>query len=255
MSPAWQAFFDELAAWHDSGRCVDFWWRDDDATRPDPALARLTAMCASAGVPLAMATIPEPLEAAVFDALPALVTAVQHGAGHHNRAAAGEKKTEFPASEPPQEAVQRLLAARSRLDVASVGRALPVLVPPWNRIASPLLVDRLAGAGYRGLSTFGPRRSEFAAPGLRLVNTHVDIIDWRGTRGFVGEEAALAQATHHLAARRGGACDAGEPTGWLSHHAVHDEPAWSFLALLFERTQARAGVAWRSAGELFVPQA
>jgi len=37
----------------------------------------------------------------------------------------------------------------------------------------------------------------------------------------------------------------------LSHHAVHDEASWTFLARLFERTRNLAGVRWCSAGALF----
>ena len=253
MNAAWQVFIDELACWREAGRQVDFWWRDDDASGPDPALARLTALAQSAQVPLALAVIPETAQAAIFNPAFTMVSALQHGAGHHNLAAPGEKKTEFPVAEPVEDALARLANAQVLLAAAAGDRALPVLVPPWNRIASPRLVARLAGVGYCGLSTFGPRRSAWAAPGLVLVNTHVDIIDWRGSRGFVGEELALAQATQHLQARRSGQCDATEPTGWLTHHAVHDAPAWAFLALLFERTRDHDGVAWRSAASLFRP--
>ena len=40
------------------------------------------------------------------------------------------------------------------------GRALSVMVPPWNRIA-PALVPTLPEIGFRGLSTFGLRRTRF----------------------------------------------------------------------------------------------
>ncbi len=69
-------------------------------------------------------------------------------------------------------------------------RALAVLVPPWNRIA-PALVPALPEIGFRGLSTFGPRARPEPVRGLRQVNTHVDLIDWRGGRGFVGAAPAL----------------------------------------------------------------
>lgn len=84
-----------------------------------------------------------------------------------------------------------------------------------------------------------------------MVNTHVDVIDWRGSRGFVGEDFALNLATRHLQARRNGSADAHECTGWLTHHAVHDEAAWSFLAMLLERTRRTDGVRWRAATDLF----
>ncbi len=254
MSTAWHRFFDEIARWREAGRTVDFWWRDDDACRPEPALTRLLALATSFGVPLALAVIPDAAQAGAFEVNNAVVTVLQHGVDHRNRATGHEKKTEFPASEPVAAALARLERGRARLELLAVRQAMRVLVPPWNRMSSPALVGQLADAGYRGLSTFGPRSSQLAAPGLLLVNTHVDIIDWRGGRGFVGEDVALGQATRHLQARRSGLADGAEPTGWLTHHAVHDESAWVFLQQLFERTAGRQGVSWRSATDLFVQQ-
>jgi hypothetical protein len=85
------------------------------------------------------------------------------------------------------------------------------------------------------------------------VNTHVDLIDWRGQGGFAGEAAVLGLAVRHLAARREGRADALEPTGWLTHHARHDAAAWQFLEQLFEFTGRMGGVRWRSAADLFGP--
>jgi len=147
----------------------------------------------------------------------------------------------------------RVLAAsrsRERLAKLAGGSLVDVLAPPWNRIA-PAVVARLAGCGIRGLSRYGARRSILAAPGVVEINTHVDIVDWKGGRAFVGAEQALLQATRHLAARREGRADAAEPTGWLTHHACHDENAWAFLAELFERFRPEQGVRWKAARELF----
>ena len=80
------------------------------------------------------------------------------------------------------------LGRGARLLAAAFGtQALPVLVPPWNRIAEPV-IDLLAGEGYRGLSTQGFQPPEAASwrRGILQVNTHVDIVDWRGGRGFIG---------------------------------------------------------------------
>ena len=99
------------------------------------------------------------------------------------------------------------------------------------------MLQALPSAGYRGLSRFGPRNARQTSTGLEEVNTHVDIIDWHGSRGFAGEDVVLAAAVVHLRARRLGQADRDEPTGWLTHHAVHDAPAWSFLSALFERTR------------------
>jgi hypothetical protein len=64
---------------------------------------------------------------------------------------------------------------------------------------------------------------------LNIVNTHVDVIDWHGGRGFLGEAAALDLLIGHLSARRQGRADPDEPTGLLTHHLVHDADTWRFL--------------------------
>lgn len=250
VSGAWRALDEELARWRDAGRSVEFWWRDDDAGAADAALARLLALAARSAVPLALAVIPARADPGMFEGLGSAVSVLQHGADHHNRAAPGEKKTEFPAAEPIAAALARLGAGRARLAALAGARMVGALAPPWNRLPATL-VPRLADAGLRALSQYGPRTSAEPAAGLKQVNTHVDIIAWRGARGFVGEAQALALALRHLEARREGRADAAEPTGWLTHHARHDEEAWRFLERLFEATRRAPGVRWRRAEELF----
>ena len=245
---AWRALAEELDAWRGSGASATLWWRDDDAALPNAALFRLLDLEKTSGVPLALAVIPE---SAKGEAIAAARHVVMHGCDHRNRAAAGEKKSEFPASEADAEAIRRLALARARLAALAGERFLPVLAPPWNRLRESL-VDRLPEAGIRGLSRYGAR----SRPGgtVREVNTHVDIVAWRGERGFVGEDAALALLVQHLAARRLRRVDAGEPTGILTHHAQHDSGAWRFLSRLFDETRAR-GAAWLDPREVFASPA
>ena len=250
MNAPWQAFADELARWREAGRLAEFWWRDDDAARPARALSRLTALSARNAVPLALAVVPLGADPALFGALGELVSVIQHGTDHLNRAAAGQKKTEFPASEPLEAAIVRLASAAKQLRGSAAGRFVPILAPPWNRIPEAL-ASKLAEAGLRGLTRYGVRAAAEPTPGVTQVNTHVDLIAWREGRGFAGETAVLGAAVRHLAAKREGRADAAEATGWLSHHAVHDEAAWSFLERLFEMTGAAPGQRWRSARELF----
>jgi hypothetical protein len=250
VNHAWQLFADELAKWHDGGRVAEFWWRDDDAARPAPALARLCTISARAAVPLALAVVPLGADASLLDDMGGSVSVIQHGTDHRNRAGAGEKKTEFPAAESPRTAAARLASARAALAAWAQARFVPALAPPWNRLPAGL-VPELAAAGFRGLSGYGARAKAVPAPGLVQVNTHVDLIAWHAGRGFAGEEAALGAATGHLAAKREGRADAGEATGWLSHHAVHDEAAWTFLERLFETARVSPSLRWRSAQELF----
>ena len=247
---AWQDLAAEIAAWRDAGQTVEFWWRDDDATRPAPALTRLLRLASRSEVPLALAVVPEVAQAAAFAEIRSEVSVIQHGVDHVNRAAPGEKKTEFPASEPVGCALGRLIRGRRKLESIAGDRFIPVLAPPWNRLSAGL-IPHLAEAGFGGFSTFGVRKVTNPAPAVIAVNTHVDIVDWKGSRGFAGVDNVLAQAVRHLRARRVGGADAGEPTGWLTHHAVHDEDCWTFLESLFDVTRSMSGIRWRSAVELF----
>ena len=228
---SWERFEAEVAR-RGGARC---WWRDDDAAQPDPALARLLALSSSFRVPLALAVVPLLAVGELFDSLRDNVSVLQHGTDHRNRAAPGEKKTEYPAAEPDAAALERIAAARSRLQQLAGARALPVFVPPWNRIR-PSLAGCLSKIGFQGLSCdAGAAR----VAGVEQVDTHIDIVAWREGRRFIGEDQALALALRHLAG--------GQPIGWLTHHAVHDEQAWRFLERLFRVK----GIRWAGAAELF----
>jgi hypothetical protein len=235
---SWSEVEDELARRRDAGRPVQFWWRDDDAAALSPAVKTLVTMSASFKIPLALAVIPELGEPELFKLLHERVTVLQHGTDHRNRAAAGEKKTEYPAAEPADAALTRISDGMGRLRTFAGKKFLPVLAPPWNRLRKDLIA-KLPAIGVRGISAYGARASAEPAPGLRQVNTHVDIVAWRRGRRFIGEKEALAAALRHLSTE--------EPLGWLTHHAEHDDAAWNFLQRLF----ALAGVRWLSAAEAF----
>jgi hypothetical protein len=228
-----QAELDERNA---AGRTVQFWWRDDDASAPSPALERAVGLSNKYRIPLALAVIPQDATPQLFQGLHERVTVLQHGTDHRNRAAAGEKKTEYPGTESAESALTRISQGTRKL--SQVRSFIPVLAPPWNRMRSDLL-DKLPAIGIRGISAYGPQKSREPAPGLRQVNTHVDVLAWRRGRHFVGEEQALSHAMKWLMS--------GEPVGWLTHHAVHDAATWDFLERLF----ALKDVRWRSAAEVF----
>jgi hypothetical protein len=123
---------------------------------------------------------------------------------------------------------------------------LPVLVPPWNRIA-PGLVPALPEIGFRGLSTFDIRPHRRLVSGWVQVNTHIDLIDWRARR-FAGIEAVLGAFARALVAARTGS---DEPLGLLSHHLAMDEPAWDFLSSFWERVRGTPGIGIAAASDLF----
>lgn len=231
----WTVLEAELDAWEAAGRTAQLWWRDDDAAAPCPALQRLLDLAEAQSAPLALAVIPARMEDALvplLDGHAAQPAVLQHGFAHKNHAPNDAKKCELvdPAVRPglPEE----LHRGRDGLAARFGRRFLPVLVPPWNRIA-PALLPRLAELGFNGLSTCQARAE--APAGLIQVNCHMDILQWRPESRFLGTEASLAQLVHHLAAKRQGTADAAEPSGILSHHRVHDAAAWDFLDELLTR--------------------
>jgi len=229
MAVAWARFAEEMER-----RKPVFWLRDDDAVAVTPALGRFLSLVQRNNLPVALAVIPDLAEPALFDHI-GDAAVLQHGCDHRNRAAAGEKKTEFPAHEEIAEALDRLRLAHERLVAMGGSKVLPVVAPPWNRLRRELAAE-LPRAGIQGLSSYG---KEEAIPGVRQVNTHVDIVAWRAGKHFIGEDEAVRLAMAALAS--------GTPVGWLTHHAVHDAEAWSFLERLF----SLRGPRWARASELF----
>jgi hypothetical protein len=61
----------------------------------------------------------------------------------------------------------------------------------------------------------------------------------------------LRQLADHLAARRRNAVEADEPTGLMSHHFAHDEPAWLFLERLLGEIASCDGAHWLMVDEIF----
>jgi hypothetical protein len=227
----WDALEAELDLWHSAGRTATFWWRDDDAIAWTPALERLLELAED--TPIAIAVIPGNAETGLAEPLLRVPTAtvLQHGWRHANHAPATEAKIELGAHRPLSERLGELRRGRERLQSLFGGRAHAALVPPWNRIA-PDLVPRLPEIGIHGLSVVGARRMAAPVPGLRLVNVHADLVDWHGSRGFVGEDAALRLVLRHLRSRYLARVDADEPTGILTHHLVQDAATERFLCRL-----------------------
>ena len=247
----WSGLESELDAWQKAGRTATFWWRDDDAKGVTNELDRLLALRKEARVPLALAVIPAGAHDPLARRLGSLVevSVLQHGYAHVNHAPEGEKNVEIGGGRPADQILGELIAGREKLESLFSLKALPALVPPWNRI-EPAIVAALAERGYTGLSTWGAREAAEAS-GLVQINAHIDIIDWKGNRKFVGEELALDQAVGHLKARRAGTADAAEPTGLLTHHMAHDRGCWKFLAAFLARTSKHAAARWLGAHRLF----
>jgi hypothetical protein len=168
---------------------------------------------------------------------------VQHGYAHANHAPLGERSAELGAHRGVPESIAELDRGRETLCGLFAHRFVPVLVPPWNRIAGDV-VGALPRAQLRGLSCFGARTTREPVPGVVQANAHVDLIAWRRDRRFIGAAAAVERLAAHLRTRREGEADASEPTGILTHHLVCDDDAFAFLDACCAFLHEHPAAAW-----------
>ena len=223
-----------------SSQRVQFWLRDDDAVVPSEQLERLLVLCQRHSIPLTLAVIPDKTGQELVDRIQesTLTEIAVHGWSHRNHAPDGEKKQELGEHRQPARILDELSDGYSKLANLHGSRFVPLLVPPWNRIAATV-VDGLCDIGFRGLSTFG---AELPAP-IKMVNTHVDLIDWKQSRGGRPTDELEADIITQM-------CKGISPIGILTHHLVHDDNAWSFLDQLFAATASHAGAQWISISDM-----
>ncbi|WP_108836532.1 polysaccharide deacetylase family protein [Tateyamaria sp. Alg231-49] len=242
MNADWTPLRDALRAFRRDGIALPIWWRDDDAVSATPALDRLSDLSTDLKLPVHLAVIPAHLDETLVNFIVnAPLIPVVHGWAHTDHSAGVGKKNEFltPRTDASDETAEAMKRMRARFGAALV----PMFVPPWNRI-SPQVVQALPSQGYTALSTFGPRTSPEAAPGLVQINTHVDPIWWKGTRDLVDPAQLIAQACQHLEARRLGNDDRREPFGLLTHHLVHTEAIWTFTAAFLRELLDGGATPW-----------
>lgn len=232
---------DKLAG---KGEQVDLWLRDDDCVEPTAALDVFLGALSQQQIPASLAVIPVHTGEALVKRLEkeADVLVTVHGWSHENHGPQGVKKRELGLDRPIALIEEQLRVGLEKLVGLHGKRFFPMLVPPWNRI-DPAVVERLSTLGYHALSTFGPEKPA-AVP---MLNTHVDVIDWRGTRGGRDPDTLFAETA--------GLCVAGGAIGVLTHHLVHDEIVADFLKRLFSLTAGHPGCRWRSAADILASPA
>ena len=230
----------ELDRWQAAGRAATFWLRDDDAIEPTAALEQLLDSTGRHQVPVVLAVIPAGTGPALAQRLVGVSHAAVavHGWAHINHATGGRKKQELGSPDRQAETVLAELSDGYRLLSDLFGdRFTPLLVPPWNRIDASLLPS-LGGIGFSALSVFG---AEKRAP-IRMLNTHVDVMDWHGTRGGRDHPVLVAE----VLARLRHVFEHGGTVGVLTHHLVHDRTVWDFLDGLFSATSGHPACRWAS---------
>ena len=239
----WSPLLDELDRWRANGKVAQFWLRDDDAVEPTVTLERLMDLTQNHAVPVALAVIPERTGETLATYLrdkPMAGVAV-HGWSHQNHAGEGEKKQELGAHRPIETVIAEIGAGFTHLQALYPQQFVPVLVPPWNRVTAPIVAE-LPGLGFRALSVFGPEKAAL----LPVINTHVDLIDWHGTRGARDHTDLVADIVRRLQRT----FETSGSMGLLTHHLVHDEHAWRFLDMLFEITTRHPACNWKSLSDM-----
>jgi len=216
----------ELARWRTKGHAPTFWWRDDDARHPSPALDRLLALSRRCGAPITVAAVPDGEILALAEACRSIagVELAIHGFRHENRAPAGQPSGEVNDRDSLSDVVQDVGLALDVFRRAGVRASL--FVPPWNN-AHPTLKAALALQGL-ALSGYGAFRG---AEDPSRLDAHLDIMRWKPRPRFRGAARFLFRTRRQLIERRiKGLWD--EPVGLLTHHLDHDAAAWRFLEAL-----------------------
>lgn len=230
---AFKTLLDRLAA---QGEVISFWWRDDDAIAPSPALSKLLDQARRFSLPVTLAVIPAFAVPELAERLrpDPLVTIAIHGWSHENHASSGRKKQELGDERPADLVLQQLAEGLAKLKDMFGPQCLPMLVPPWNRI-SPALETGLADLGFEALSVFGKERE--GAP-LPLLNTHLDVMDWHNGRVGRDSEALFGELVHHIT------LNGLRSIGLLTHHLVHDGQVDAFLQAFFSITATHPACRW-----------
>jgi hypothetical protein len=236
----WRRLEAEIAHWREAGHRPRLWWRDDDARTDTPQLRRLIVQVARADLPLCLGVIPDGLDRRLCVAVAPFerIVALQHGVDHVDRTGA---PSEFRPDESADRVASRLREGWAALE--GFGRRLPVYIPPWNAI-TPNVEAALGLSGHQGLSAW----AGLSRPGR--TDAHIDLLHWRGGPRFAGHERILVRLTEALRLRRReGRWD--DPVGLLTHHLVHDEPAWRFLDELLLSAPLQECVDWPDPDVLF----
>lgn len=238
---------DHLDWFAERGRKVRFWWRDDDAIEPTPALDRLLDLANRHDVDIALAVIPKTATEGLAERLSSEPHALvlQHGWQHKNfqRKDLGEKAAELGTRRDADDLMAQLKEGKARLESLFGEKFLPAIVPPWNRIA-PDISRRLPAIGLPGLSTF----TWHNFPRAHQVQSHVDILKWKKQVRFIGWESARLRFDLQLTRRRN---TGAEPLGLLTHHLAHDGASFDFLEEFLAIAAHHPGAEWPEVRGLF----
>ena len=242
----------ELDLWTDSGKQASFWWRDDDAVSATSQLTTLDNLSQAFDVPVSIAVIPALMNESLVTFLQSRdhFSVLQHGYSHTSYAAKGVKKIELGGERELNVISTEISNGYKILSNTFPEHFVPTIVPPWNRIESRVY-KVLTEIGLTGISITRARNTTYPMKGLLQVNTHLDPVRWRHSRGFIGAQNAIALLHQHLFLRRTTNRCSDEPTGLLTHHLDQNEDVWHFCHSLFNRLNQHPAVHWLSARQIW----
>ncbi len=212
---AWQQLAELIKQVNEHNIQFAFWLRDDDTIHPTKQLERLFDICQT--TPIALAVIPaETVEelAQFLDHYDPLdrhhprIQIAQHGWSHTNHAIAKQKKIEITLNRNLSIVKDELLEGFQKLEQLFKPRYTKGLVPPWNRIDMAIL-DQWRDHPYQWISCFQPNilnnhntiaKQHPASLSLARFDAHIDPIDWKNNRQYIGDEAVLGQFLNALVA-------------------------------------------------------
>lgn len=232
----------ELEALRAAGRRGRFWLRDDDAVVPSPELDAFLALIARQGVPATLAVIPRDTGPELAERLRGIagISVAVHGWAHRNHAPEGAFRSELGLDRPLAAVLAEAQAGREKLAGLYGARFLPVMVPPWNRIA-PEVAAALPAAGYVAVSHGG--RPERGWP-IAQANIQVAPFNRRLRPPAEGGPAMVAQIARWL-------CKSGDATvGINTHHLVLPGLAAAFVETLIALTRRDGLAEWIGLPEL-----
>lgn len=247
-------FQEEVRLAREAGILTQIWWRDDDLIANTANFDTLLRLARAYAAPVLMAIIPGLVDEGlnIRDADPALIHFCQHGWKHINHQPAGVGKSEFGPDRDPGEIIAEIAAGQVALARILGDRRLPIFVPPWNAFNSRHM-EILQVRGFSGLSVHGSRPQSFAIDGVRLANTHIDILRWDapGQPQALALEDVFGRLALLVRKRRLAPGADPEPIGLLSHHRAMADDAWALMNALFSTIREMPGIAWVAPPRVF----
>ncbi len=233
---------------------VHLWWRDDDLVANSANFETLVSVAMTFAAPVLVAVIPGLVSDLldVHDTDRSLVHFCQHGWKHSNHEPPGIAKSEFGSGRDASAVTAEIAAGQTTLARLLGERRLPIFVPPWNAIDKRHL-EILQARGFTGLSVHGPRTQSFAVDGVRLANTHIDILRWDmpGQPKALTVEDTFQRLAQIVRQQRQMRPSDPEPIGLLSHHRAMGSDAWALIETIFSAVGNVRGISWVSPTQVF----